>query len=218
VEGEDRRYIHYFGANSLFSVKQIPRDWVAGLKVFYLGGLCVLPGVKTGELASLLRFCRSKGVATVLDVVIPQGFTSCAETCSLLPHVDYFLPNNDEAAILTGTQEPMGQLRSLLACGANTVIVTQGQNGAFAARGKQYWRANTYPAVGLDPSGAGDAFTAGVITGIVGEWSVPEMVRYGSALGSSATRAIGTTDGVFKAREAEEFVMANQLAISVGTL
>jgi len=218
VEGQDRRYIHHFGANSAFSVKQISRDWVSGLKVFYLGGLCVLPSVKTGELASLLKFCRAKSVATVLDVVIPQGFNSSDEICSLLPHVDYFLPNNDEAAILTGTDDPLKQLQALLGRGANTVIITQGEKGSFAARGKQYWRANTYPALGLDPSGAGDAFAAGIITGIIQEWSVPEMVRYGSALGSSATRAIGTTDGVFKAREAEHFVMANQLAISVGTL
>jgi sugar/nucleoside kinase (ribokinase family) len=218
VEGQDRRYIHFFGANTAFTIKHIPRPWVAGLKVFYLGGLCVLPGIKTGELASLLKFCREKGVTTVVDVVVPQGFTAANEINSLLPHIDYFLPNNDEAEILTGTSDPAAQLRALLAKGAHTVIVTQGPNGAMAARGKQFWRANAYPSVGIDPSGAGDAFASGVITGIVREWSIPEMIRYGSALGSSATRAIGTTDGVFKAREAEDFVRANHLAISVGSL
>src|SRR5262245_23982218 len=37
VRGEDRRYLHVFGANKLFSMGQISRDWLRTLKVFYLG-------------------------------------------------------------------------------------------------------------------------------------------------------------------------------------
>ena len=35
VEGQDRRYIHTFGANAAFTVGHLRRDWVAGLRVFY---------------------------------------------------------------------------------------------------------------------------------------------------------------------------------------
>jgi len=216
VEGQDRRYIHFFGANSSFTIQQIPRDWVAGLKVFYLGGLCVMPGLKLPELSDLLRFCRSKGVVTVVDVVIPQRFSAAAELCALLPQIDYFLPNDDEARALTGAKDPSGQMRSLLARGANTVIITQGREGVAAARGQECWRAGAYSASVIDPSGAGDAFAAGVITGILRGWNMPEMLRYGSSLGASATRAIGTTDGVFTAKEAESFVRSNPLEICVG--
>ena len=45
VEGQDRRYIHVFGANAAFEVRQIPRDWIDGLKVFYLGGLFAMPAM-----------------------------------------------------------------------------------------------------------------------------------------------------------------------------
>ncbi|HEV7926650.1 MAG TPA: carbohydrate kinase family protein [Verrucomicrobiae bacterium] len=216
VEGQDRRYVHFFGANSSFTIKQIPRDWVAGLKVFYLGGLCVMPGLKLTELSDLLQFCRSKGVVTVVDVVIPQRFSSAAELCALLPHIDYFLPNDDEARALTGAKDPSAQMRTLLARGANTVIITQGHQGVMAACGEECWRAGTYSASVMDPSGAGDAFASGVITGILRGWKVPEMLRYGSALGASATRAIGTTDGVFTFKEAEAFVKINPLEIHAG--
>jgi sugar/nucleoside kinase (ribokinase family) len=215
VEGEDRRYVHFFGANRSFTVQQIPRDWVAGLKVFYLGGLCVMPGLRMAELSDLLQFCRSKGVVTVVDVVIPQQFSAASELCALLPQIDYFLPNDDEARFLTGAENPLEQVRAFLARGAKTVIITQGQDGVTAARGKEYWRAGAYPASVVDPSGAGDAFAAGVITGILRGWNVPEMLRYGSALGVSATRAIGTTDGVFTAKEAAAYVQSNRLEISM---
>lgn len=213
VEGQDRRYVHYFGANASFAVHQIPRDWVAGLKVFYLGGLCAMPGLKLDELLDLLKFCRSKGVVSVVDVVIPQQFSAAGELCALLPHIDYFLPNDDEASLLTGAKDPAVQMKSLHACGANTVIITQGPAGVMAARGKECWRAGAFSTGVIDPSGAGDAFAAGIITGILRGWSVPKMLRYGSSLGASATRAIGTTAGVFTKSEAEAFVQRNHLEI-----
>ena len=39
-----------------------------------------------------------------------------------------------------------------------------------------------------------------------------------SALGSSATRAVGTTDGVFTAAEAEAFLAAHALTVTTGKL
>jgi sugar/nucleoside kinase (ribokinase family) len=213
VEGQDRRYVHSFGANSSFTISQIPREWVAGLKVFYLGGLCAMPGVNVAELSDLLCFCRSKGVVTVVDVVIPQRFPGAAELCALLPHIDYFLPNDDEARELTGAKEPVEQMRALLNSGARTLIITRGNKGLLAACGKECWRAETYSTNVVDPSGAGDAFAAGVITGILRGWKMPDMLRYGSALGASATRAIGTTDSVFTAQEADAFIRAERLEI-----
>jgi sugar/nucleoside kinase (ribokinase family) len=218
VKGEDRRYIHSFGANRLFTVRHIQRDWVARLKVFYLGGLFVLPGVDLRELAELLQFCRANGVITVLDVVLPAGCAKPEKLIAILPHVDYFLPNHDEARLLTGCDGPTDQMRGLLAAGANTVIITQGEAGVLASRGKELWRAPACQINAIDPSGAGDAFAAGVITGILRAWDLTEILRYASALGASATRAIGTTDGVFTTREAQEFVRANPVEICISDI
>jgi len=63
----------------------------------------------------------------------------------------------------------------------------------------------------VDPSGCGDAFAAGVVTGIVREWDMPRLLRYAAALGASAIRAVGTTDGVFLADEAEAFIAGRKL-------
>jgi sugar/nucleoside kinase (ribokinase family) len=218
VEGQDRRYLHVFGANRAFTASHIKRAWLETLEVFYLGGLYILPAVKTGELLELLKFCRARRIVTVVDVVMPQTWAGFEELKLLLPEIDYFLPNNDEAKLITGCAEPIDQLRALLAAGANTVVVTQGKAGAMAARGGTYWQCDVYPASVVDPSGSGDAFSAGIITGIRRGWDLPQILRYGSALGASATRAVGTTDGVFTASEAEAFVAAHPLPVVTGTL
>lgn len=218
VEGQDRRYIHVFGANRALTVGQISRKWLAGLKIFYLGGLFAMPGINTAELRELLQFCRTQGIVTVLDVVVPQQWTGAGEFATLLPHTDYFLPNDDEARQITGLSDPLDQLRFFQAQGAHTVIITQGKSGAVAARDGRHWQVGAYVGQAVDPSGSGDAFSSGVITAIRHGWDMPRMLRYASALGASATRAVGTTDGVFTASEAEAFVAAHPLAVTEGKL
>ena len=218
VEGQDRRFIHMFGANQALAVSQIRREWLDGVKVLYLGGLFAMPGIKTAELHGLLKYCRSQGIVTVVDVVIAQQWTGGDELSVLLPEIDYFTPNDDEARHITGLTDPLEQLRYFQERGAHTVIITLGKAGAVAARGGQYWRSNIFPAKVVDPSGSGDAFDAGIITAIRRGWDLPAMLRYASALGASATRAVGTTAGVFTAAEAEAFVAAHPLPVTTGSL
>jgi len=218
VEGQDRRYIHVFGANRGFQVGHIARAWLESLDIFYLGGLFLMPELKTGELLDLLKFCRSRKIATVVDVVLPHAWNALDELKPLLPEIDYFLPNHDEARMITGQGDPFAQLKTFAAYGANTVIVTQGKAGAIAARGGEYWQCGVYPATVVDPSGSGDAFSAGIVTGLRHGWDLARTLRYGSALGASATRAIGTTDGVFTAKEAEEFIAKHPLEVKTGKL
>jgi len=178
-----------------------------------------MPAFQPEELLDLLLECRQAGVVTVVDVVIPQNATIPKNLGPLLNAIDYFLPNDDEASAITGFAEPLDQLRSLIQAGANTVIITQGRRGAITGRDGDFWRSGIYQMDAMvDPSGCGDAFAAGVVTGVVHGWDLPATLRYASALGASAGRALGTTDGVFTADQAEKFINSRQLDIQTGRL
>ncbi len=211
VAGQDRRFLHSFGANAEFTVGHIRREWLEGLKVFYLGGLFVMPGINADELADLLGFCRQSSIITVVTVAVPRPFDQHKDLAKLLPLIDYFLPNDDEARLFTGKHDPVDQAAALLALGAETLIITCGERGSLASHGRRRWRCGVYNLPVVDPTGCGDAFAAGVIAGIVHGWDMPRMLAYASALGASAIRAVGTTDGVFSADEAEAFVASAYL-------
>jgi sugar/nucleoside kinase (ribokinase family) len=216
IEGQDRRFFHVVGANRAFGVSHLPQDWLSQLRVFYLGGLFALPGVDFARLAGLLKFCRAKGVITVVDVVVPQNQQGMAELQKLLPWVDVFVPNEDEACAFTGLTDPFDQLRSFENAGANTVIITRGAQGLAALQRGNTYSCGAYQMNVVDPSGSGDAFTAGVIRCVLRQESLPRTLCYASAVGASATRAAGTTDSVFSAAEAEAFVAARPLMVTEG--
>jgi sugar/nucleoside kinase (ribokinase family) len=206
VKGEDRRFLHLFGANAELSVAQVDRDWVRTLKVLYVGGLYVLPGIDMDALADLFRFCRTHGVKTVLDVVLPQQANDFSDLRTVLPHVDYFVPNDDEAARIAGSPSPHNQIDCLLDWGAHTVVITQGARGVDAGHGNERWHMDAYPMPVVDTTGGGDAFAAGFISGLLHGGELADMLRAGAALGASAVRAIGTTTGVFTADELRAFM------------
>jgi sugar/nucleoside kinase (ribokinase family) len=211
VKGQDRRFIHVFGANREYSISHIDRSWLKSLKVFYLGGLFALPGIKPGELLDLLRFCRSNNIITVVDVVVPhdqKGFQGMEET---LKYTDYFLPNDQEALRLTGKSDPVEQIRAFRDLGAGTVIITCGAQGAVTAHDDQLLRTGIFSMDVVDPSGSGDAFTAGIITGVLHDWPIAKTLGYASAMGASATRAVGCTDSVFTAKETDDFLKNHSL-------
>jgi sugar/nucleoside kinase (ribokinase family) len=213
IEGQDRRYLHVVGANRAFTVEHISREWLSQLKVFYLGGLFALPGIDLAELAALLAFCRSCNVITVVDVVAPQDLSGMSQLRPLLPLIDVFVPNEDEARAFTGLTDAFDQLRVLQGAGANTVIITRGGLGSIAGKAGRVWSCGAYNMNVVDPSGSGDAFTSGVIQSILQGWDLPQTLRYASAIGASATRAPGTTDSVFSAAEAESFLAEHPLTV-----
>src|SRR5437762_3905864 len=50
VAGQDRRFIHTFGANAEFAAADIPPERVARCRVLYFGGYLLMPNVREDEL------------------------------------------------------------------------------------------------------------------------------------------------------------------------
>jgi len=213
VRGQDRRFIHTFGANAFFEAADVPLDRAARCKVLYLGGYLVMDRVQPEELAALFAAARRGGARTVLDVVVPGPGDYLPRLAPLLPQVDVFLPNDHEAALITGEKEPLRQAERFRELGAGTVIVTQGERGSVLVGPEVRLRAEAYQVPFVDGSGGGDAFAAGYMAGMLRGLGADECLCLASAVGASCVRAIGTTTGVFTRAECDAFLAANPLHI-----
>src|SRR6266513_3289654 len=100
------------------------------VKVLYLGGYLVMPGVTQDELVPVFAAAQKRGVKTVLDIVVPAKGEYLSQFDRLLPHVDVFLPNNFEGELITGEKDPLKQAEVFQRLGAGTTIITMGAEGA----------------------------------------------------------------------------------------
>jgi sugar/nucleoside kinase (ribokinase family) len=213
VQGQDRRFIHTFGANHLFRAADIPLHLLDQVKVLYLGGYFLLPGIRQEELIPVFAAARAKGVKTVLDLVLPGRENYLAQLDKLLPHVDVFLPNHDEGELITGEKDPLKQAEFFQRLGVGTSIITMGGKGAILVQKDRKLRCGVYAMPYVDPSGGGDAFDAGYIYGLLHDMTPEDCLRVASAPGASCVRAIGTTPGVFTRDECEAFLREQVLTI-----
>jgi sugar/nucleoside kinase (ribokinase family) len=214
VEGEDRRFIHSPGANARLRAADIPLDLVQKAKVLYVGGYHLMPELEGEPLASLFRQARAWGVKTVLDIVMPPSAESWEPLAGVLRETDVFLPNQDEAAMLTGLDDPIEQAGQLAQSVAGAVAITCGEKGIVVVSGDQRLRAAAHKVEYRGGTGAGDAFDAGFIAGMLQGKELPDCLRWASAVGASCVRSISATDAVFTRSEAMEFMRANKLEIS----
>jgi sugar/nucleoside kinase (ribokinase family) len=213
VVGQDRRFIHTFGANALFRASDIPIEQVRRCQVLYLGGYLIMDLVEPEDLRSLFAEARKVGVKTVLDVVTPGPADYLPRLAPVLPEVDVFLPNDHEAELITGEKEPARQAETLHRLGARTTIITMGDRGAVLVSERTRLRAAAFTIPFVDGSGGGDAFAAGYMTGLLRGLDEEGCLRLASALGGSCVRAIGTTTGVFTRAECEAFLKEKTLSI-----
>lgn len=213
VRGEDRRYLHCVGANADFHLSDVDFKTFDGRRALYVGGYMMMPGFGPQALAALLQEAKARGLMTVVDVVIGGGTHPGWEQIEgVLPWTDLFLPNNDEACLLTGKEYPSEQAAALGRLNPKcTVVITLGKRGALVRRENKTLSAPAYQVPSIDESGAGDAFAAGFVTGMLENWGLEQTLSFASAVGASCTRALGCTDGVFRFDEAMDFIAKNKL-------
>lgn len=214
AKGEDRRYVHSVGANAEFKVEDIDQGLIAGSRVFYVGGLLAMRDLDCERLVPLFQYAQESGTMTVLDVVVPaDSWVPLSDIAKLLPYTDVFLPNEDEAGIITGETDPLAQARILKGLGAQNVIVTRGGAGSIALSDTAAFAAEAYPVQVVDASGGGDAFTSGLIYGLLHKWPLEKNVAFASALGASACQSMGCTTGTFTLQQANAFLQNNPLPL-----
>jgi ribokinase len=141
-----------------------------------------------------LQIARNAGVTTILN---PAPAPATPLPASLIALADYLVPNETEAALLTGMPvETIEQAKqaaaALLSRGARNVILTLGARGALVATGDG--GTTIVPAFEagavLETTGAGDAFCGGFATALAEGQPLLDAVRFGCATaGISVTRA-----------------------------
>lgn len=212
VQGEDRRFVHAFGANRRFQGDEVPADF-AGARVLYLGGLFLMPTLRAERVAELFAAARRAGVTTVLDVVIADARGTWPALQQVLPHTDVFLPNHDEAVLVTGEHEPGRQAQQFAGAGAGTVVITLGGTGAWLHTPHGRWRSGVFSVPFVDGTGSGDAFAAGYICGLLEGAQPTDCLEMGAALGARCVMQPGATSGALTRGELATFLARQRLTM-----
>jgi len=210
VKGQDRRYHVDVGANWHLSI-----DHALSIleeekpTIFYVGGVGFM-GDFDEKLPIILEKAKNMGCLTFVDPVAPykHGWDIVLPA---LKWADIFHCNNLEATEITGEKDPKKAAEILMNKGAKFVIISLGGEGLIALTEKFFFKMPSFKVPVIDPTGAGDAFCAGVIESLahiadhkplniinLSEDELSHILLEGEAAGAACVTMVGTTTGVKK--------------------
>ena len=159
----------------------------------HLSGYVLLnEGSRPGGLAALAA-ARERGITVSVDAASAAPLRSVGAEVFLawVRGADLLLCNADEAAVLAGPGTPAGQAAALARV-ARAVVVKRGGDGAVWHGPDGPVRSGATLRVPMtDPTGAGDAFAAGLLDAWCAGLPPEEALKAGATLGAAAVQRVG---------------------------
>jgi sugar/nucleoside kinase (ribokinase family) len=189
----DRTFLTYMGAN---------RELPAILKQVALRGefakarhvhLAFAP--EPAEASNLFRKLTAQGCSLSLDIGWHPEWLSNADCREALRNVNIFLPNEREAALMTGETEPRRILQAFEKAGLRTVALKLGQAGAGLLCEGNITFCDSITVPSVDTTGAGDCFDGGFLFAWLRGDDPQNCLKAGTICGALSTRRLGGIAG-----------------------
>ena len=119
-------------------------------------------------------------------------------------------PTREEAAVITGCEDPFEAAAELRARGPGLVAVTLASEGAVLAAGDEVLACRGLAVDVVEPTGAGDVHAAAMMTGLLNGWDLEQTGRYANAAGALAVTAMGHLGAALPTTERIQQLLAAQ--------
>ncbi|GIH96394.1 carbohydrate kinase family protein [Planobispora siamensis] len=190
-----RPSFHVPGANLVLSPDDLDHERIRSARILHLGGMDVTWGLHDPRFFALLDEARAAGTVVTMDLLsnMPDLMQGARV---FLPHIDYLLPNEEQALMMSGAADAQEAAVKLLAEGPKGVLVTLGGEGSLVATASGITRVPALDVPVVDTTGCGDAYCAGFIAGLAQGRDVLGSARLGTAVAARVAGGLGSDAGL----------------------
>lgn len=201
----DRTRVYYYregSAASRLSPDDLASDYIGQARYLHLTGITpALSASCRNAVWEAIRIATEQNVAISLDPNVRHKLWAKSEARSVLremiPHTCVLLSGEGEAMLLAEEETPEAAARALQDLGPQQVVVRLGASGALAVgKDGELVRGGSIDVDVVDEIGAGDAFNAGFLTGLLRNESLERAVLLGNIVGGLATTVRGDAEGL----------------------
>lgn len=193
---EDRAFATFDGVNAVLGPRIVKALGKIQARIVHLA-MCPrdIP-----PLVIALKALRSRGVLVSLDFGYDLNLARDPLLPKLIGEADFLLINEDEAK-LYAKRKSLAQAETFWQKHAKNTVIKLGASGSrwLSSKGIVFEPAPKVRPV--DTTGAGDAFNAGFLAGLLSGLPARRALRLGNAVGARSTRAIGGLDGLPRLEE-----------------
>jgi sugar/nucleoside kinase (ribokinase family) len=203
-----RSFFYRQGGNERLTNRHVPDSVLKNARIVHLGGAMKLLEL---DLAELTGRAKSFGCIISLDTDWDIFGNWLHRLEGALPHIDYLMANEEEAAMLTGQQDSRAAAQDLLARGPRTVMIKRGERGSMVATRAGVTEFPAFRVDVVDTTCAGDACVAGFLLGMVRGWTLVESMRLANAAGALCTTQLSHR-GVVSLEDTQRFIATQSVS------
>ncbi|UCG49077.1 MAG: sugar kinase [Phycisphaerales bacterium] len=190
----ERSFLHYSGANATMSEDDVDFGLVKQAKILHVAAAFLVPGLDGEPMAEVLEKARKIGVTTSLDTAwdAEGRWMQLLEPC--LAQVDIFMPNIEEAQMLSGKKQPNEIAEFFMEYDIGTVLLKLGAEGCYVRTADEEFVTPAFKVEKVvDTLGAGDCHAAGFLAATVRGWDLRKACRFANAVGAACVGDRGTS-------------------------
>lgn len=206
--GGERSFVLCMAANNHLNKNNIDFSALQAGDLLHVGGAMIMDGTRGQDLADILRQAKVRNVTISLDTCWDgtEQWTKILAPC--LAYVDIFETNKEEAMLYAGKDTLEEALEFYASFNIPIIVVKMGDKGAYIKSKSFTGMVPIFPVAAVDATGAGDAFDAGFLIGLLKEWPIEQAAIFGSAVGAKCVTAFGATTGIVSYEETLEMIKA----------
>jgi len=142
---------------------------------------------------SVLNQCKNNPTV-ITDTMNLWIDTTLQELKKIIKRTDILLINESELSLLTKNENIQESSKQILSMGPQKIVVKLGSKGARCISKNEDISVGVYPVKDVvDPTGAGDVFGGGFVSGLIDKLSTSESMLRGSALASFCIEEFGVS-------------------------
>lgn len=206
----ERPALHVMGTNATFCFEDVPQEVVRRANFVHIGGFYLMPKFDGEGTVETLKVAREGKAITTMDILGVKQEKMAEKILPAMPYLDYFMPNLEEAQMITGLTDLDELSDFFLNAGAKNVVLKMGARGSFI-KNKQGMRLRipAFKVNVVDTTGCGDAWSGGFITGLSRGMNIQESAVLGSACGSLVATGLGSDAGIIDFDSTMKFSQTN---------
>lgn len=193
----ERHFVFYGNAARNITVRDVVANIAPDTEYLHIGSYMSLDQLEGGNMKRLFEYAKERGIKTSFDVSYDETGQWLEKIKPGLPYTDLIFASYDEAVCLAGGMTKPEKIAALFKkFGVKNFVLKLGKDGCYAADSGQAIRMPTYSDLPVvDTTGAGDAFVAGYLFGLLNHFVMEECCVLGNINGTLAVGQLGSTTG-----------------------
>ena len=181
------------GVNDTLEFEEINKEYASRTEFLHMTSFV---GEKSFETQKKLVESLPENVKVSLDPGALYARKGIKQLGSMITRSFAVMPNAKELALLTGIEDYVAGAEKLLGMGVKVVAVKLGSMGCYVTDGNESHHIEAFKVPVVDTTGAGDAFCAGFLYGLINKKSLYECGRIGNFVASRCIMKMGARAGL----------------------